>query len=169
MSVPPTAGRPHWLPFLGIAAAVVVVDQATKAWIVANLAPGHSTAVIGDWLRLVHGQNTGALFGFFRDSAVGFAFLSIAVAVAIVWYQARAGGSGYLTLTLALLLGGALGNLIDRLHLGYVVDFVDAGIGSIRFWTFNVADACISASIVLLLAAGLWPSLTTLGQARSDA
>jgi signal peptidase II len=64
-----------------------------------------------------------------------------------------------MTLTLGLLLGGAVGNMVDRLRLGYVVDFVDGGIGSVRWYTFNVADAAISLAILLLLFAALRPSL----------
>jgi signal peptidase II len=159
---------PHWRSFGAIVLLVLGLDQLTKAWLVAGLAPGHSLSVLGDWLRLVHGQNTGALFGLFRDSAAGFAVVSVVVIAAILWYESRAGGSGYLSLTLGLLLGGALGNLADRVRLGYVIDFVDAGIGTLRFWTFNVADASISLAIVLLLGASVWPSLAGL-PARSDA
>jgi signal peptidase II len=63
-----------------------------------------------------------------------------------------------LVVGLSLVLGGALGNLLDRLRLGYVVDFIDAGIGSLRWYTFNVADAAISLGILLLLAASIWPT-----------
>src|SRR4029077_2467673 len=88
-----------------------------------------------------------------------FAMVSLVVVGLIVAYHARSGRSTYLSVTLGLLLGGALGNLIDRVRLGYVVDFVDAGIGNLRWYTFNVADAAISFAILLLLAASLWPSL----------
>ena len=60
----------HWLVFFGLALAVVVVDQLTKAWLVANLSPGETMTVIGDWVRLVFSQNSGALFGLFRDNAL---------------------------------------------------------------------------------------------------
>jgi len=66
------------------------------------------------------------------------------------------------------LLGGAIGNLIDRLRLGYVVDFIDIGIGDLRFYTFNLADAAISTAILMLLGAALLPSLSRLGERRSD-
>ena len=152
------ATRPHWLLFAGIAVAVVVLDQLTKAMLVANLSPGEMVEVVGDWLRLVHGQNTGAIFGLFRDNAALFALVSLGVIVVIVLFQARNGGDVVLATALGLLLGGAIGNLIDRIRLGYVVDFVDAGIGTWRFYTFNVADAAISLAIVLLLARAIFPN-----------
>ena len=83
----------------------------------------------------------------------------------IVAYHARSGRSPYLTITLGLLLGGAIGNLVDRIRLGYVVDFVDAGIGALRWYTFNVADASISVAILLLLAATIRPTLAGQGSA----
>jgi signal peptidase II len=158
-----TRGSPLWIPFATIAAVVVVLDQLTKAWIVARLAPYERMTVVGDYLRLVHGKNNGAVFGLFQQSAVVFGIVSLVVIALILAYHARAPRSPYLTVTLALLAGGAIGNLIDRLRLGYVVDFVDAGIGDVRFYTFNVADASISASVVLLILVGLVPALATLG------
>jgi signal peptidase II len=155
-----TSRRPLWLAFAGLAVGVVVSDQLTKAWLVSALAPGTSVAVIDDVVRLVHSQNTGGLFGLLKGQAAPFAVLSVVVMALIVAYHARGGRSPYLTLTLGLLLGGAIGNLVDRVRLGYVVDFVDAGIGSLRWYTFNVADASISVAIILLVAATLRPALT---------
>jgi signal peptidase II len=106
--------------------------------------------------------NTGALFGLFRDQAVLFAALSIGVIALIVWYHGHAvADSGWLaTVALGLLLGGAAGNLIDRVRLGHVVDFVDMGFpGGWRFYTWNVADAAITISIVLLLLMALIPPM----------
>ncbi len=145
--------------FLALAAIVVVADQLTKAAVTSNLAPGQSVSVVGDLVRIVFGQNSGALFGLFKDNALMFGVVSLAVVAVIVAYHARATPSAYLTVTLGLLLGGAIGNMIDRLRLGYVVDFVDAGIGGVRFYTFNVADSAISLAILLLLIAALRPSL----------
>ncbi len=153
------SGRPIWPIFLGLAATVIVADQLTKALLVSRLAPGESMPIVGDYLRLVHSQNNGALFGLFRESAVLFGLASIVVIGLIVVYHARSGRSRYMSVALGLLLGGAIGNLIDRLRLGYVVDFVDAGIGSFRWYTFNVADAAISFAILFLIAAALRPSL----------
>ena len=152
-------GRPMWLAFLGLAAAILATDQLTKAWLTSFLTPGESVRVVGDYVRLVHGQNAGGLFGLFQGQALPFALVSFVVVALIVGYHARSGRNPYLTLTLGLLLGGALGNLLDRIRLGYVVDFVDAGIGSVRWYTFNLADAAISCAIVLLLAASLFPSV----------
>ena len=153
------AGRPQWVTFVALAAVVVAADQLTKAWLTSFLEPGESVDVVGDLLRLVHGQNAGGLFGLFQGQALPFALVSLVVVGAIVAYHARSGRNPYLSITLGLLLGGALGNLTDRIRLGYVVDFVDAGIGTTRWYTFNVADAAISFAILLLLAASLWPSL----------
>jgi signal peptidase II len=149
----------QWATFLGLAGVLVVADQLTKAWLVSFLGPGQSVDVIGDTLRLVFSQNNGGLFGLFHGQAVLFGLVSLVVVGVIVLYHARADRSMYLSITLGLLLGGAVGNLIDRLRLGYVVDFVDAGIGATRWYTFNVADTGISFAILLLLAASLWPSV----------
>jgi signal peptidase II len=154
-----TTRGPVWRIFLPLAAAIVVADQLTKAWLTSFLAPGESFDVAGDLLRLVHGQNAGGLFGFFQGQALVFGLVSLVVVGLIVAYHASAGRNPYLSITLGLLLGGALGNLIDRLRLGYVVDFVDFGFGSLRWYTFNVADAAISAAILLLLAVSIRPSL----------
>jgi signal peptidase II len=148
-----------WSIFGGLAALIVLLDQLTKAWLTSFLAPGQSVQVVGDLIRLVHGQNAGGLFGLFQGQALPFALVSTLVVGLIVAYHARSGRNPYLSTTLGLLLGGALGNLVDRLRLGYVVDFVDAGIGNVRWYTFNVADAAISFAILLLLAASIWPSL----------
>lgn len=154
----------HWILFLGIAGVVVLADQVTKAMLVANVAPGEVVRVLGDYVRLVFSRNSGALFGLFHDNAVVFGIASLVVVGLIVAYHARAGRSLYLSIALGALLGGALGNVTDRLRLGYVVDFVDGGIGDVRWYTFNVADAAISLAIVMLVAAAIRPSLT--GQAE---
>ncbi|HVL53335.1 MAG TPA: signal peptidase II, partial [Vitreimonas sp.] len=158
--------RPHWLPFLALASGIVAADQLTKAWIVANVDPQRPLLVVGDLVRLVYSRNTGALFGLFRDNATLFALVSIAVIGAIAWYHGRAGRSLLLSVALGLLLGGAVGNLIDRLARGHVVDFVDAGIGDLRWYTFNVADAAISTALVLLIVLTVWPSPA--GESRSE-
>jgi signal peptidase II len=161
-----SARRPHWLLFGTLAGAVVVADQVSKAWIMANVPQGQVLRLIGDELRLVVTQNTGGVFGLFRDQAPIFAAVSIGVMGLIVVFHGRSPASRYLTLTLGLLLGGAIGNFVDRVRLGYVIDFVDAGIGTLRFYTFNVADMAVSASVVLLIALSL---RTSLGGGSGDA
>lgn len=153
-------GRPLWAPFLGLVALVVGLDQLTKSWIEAELSGGKVIEYLDGALRLVYSQNNGALFGLFRGQVLVFAVLSLAVIALIVSFHARSGRSPYMTLTLGLLLGGAIGNAVDRFRLGYVIDFVDGGIGTTRFFTFNLADAAISAAILLLFAMAIWPSLT---------
>lgn len=143
--------RARWPIFLGLAAAVLVVDQLTKAWLVSFLGPGERTEVLGEYVRLVHSQNSGALFGLFRDQALLFGLVSVGVVAAIVWFHRSSGRNTLLSIALGLLLGGALGNMADRFRFGYVVDFVDLGIGSLRWYTFNVADSAISGAILLLL------------------
>jgi signal peptidase II len=152
-------GRPRWGFFLGLALAIVVVDQATKALVTSSLRPGESRPILDDLVRIVFSQNSGALFGLFKDNAAMFGIVSLVVIGLIVVYHGRSGGSVYMAVTLGLLLGGAVGNMLDRLRLGYVVDFVDGGIGSVRWYTFNVADAAISTAILLLFVAALRPSL----------
>ena len=157
----PSAGR--WVLFAGIAIAVVLIDQLAKSWIIANLDPGEGMTVLGDWLRFVHGQNSGILFGLLPQSAPIFAFVSLGVTALIVYYHRRAGHGILVTVALGLLLGGAIGNLLDRLNHGYVVDFVDMGIGTLRFYTYNLADACITTAIILLLVMAVFPKLAELG------
>jgi signal peptidase II len=163
------AGRSaHWAIFVGLAGTIVVLDQLTKAWLVSHFLPGQVAEVVGDTVRLVFGQNSGALFGLFRDQALLFGLASLGVVGLIVGYHGYSSRSLYLSVALGFLLGGALGNLIDRLRLGYVVDFVDVGFGSLRFYTFNAADAAISTAIVLLLAVAVVPSLARIVDARFD-
>ena len=158
----------HWLVFLGTAVTVFVLDQISKAWLVSNLKPGETVRVIGDFVRLTFSQNSGALFGLFRDNALVFGIVSLVVVALIVGYHARAGRSLYLSLALGLLLGGALGNLADRLRLGYVVDFVDIGLGTLRFFTFNVGDSAITLAILMLIAAAIFPTLSGVGDRSAD-
>ncbi len=157
-------GRPHWLVFFSIATVVVIVDQLSKAWLVGELQPGARMSVIGDSLRIVHGQNDGAIFGLFRDQALLFGLVSIGVVGLIVWYHRASGRHILMSIALGLLLGGAIGNMIDRFRLGYVIDWVDAGIGDWRFYTFNVADSAVTGAVLLLLAIAIVPALKSWGE-----
>ena len=154
----PRQARARWPLFLGLAAAVVVVDQVTKAWLVSRLDPGERLSVVGDLVRIVNSQNSGALFGLFKDQAALFGLVSLGVVAMIVWYHGSSGRNTLLSLALGLLLGGAIGNMLDRFRLGYVVDWVDIGIGDVRFYTFNVADSAITGAILLLILLALLPA-----------
>jgi signal peptidase II len=156
-----------WVVFWSIGILVVVLDQASKAWVEASFAlaspsapvgsPNAPTPVIGDLVRVARTWNDGGVFGLFGDSAAVLGIASIAVIGVIVWVQATSGvRSPLLSVALGLLVGGAVGNLIDRLRSGHVIDWVDTGIGDVRFYTFNVADAAISIAVVLLLAMTLF-------------
>lgn len=159
----------RWPIFVGLAAAVLLADQITKAWLVSFLDPGQRVDVVGDLVRLVHSQNSGALFGLFRDSALLFGVVSIGVVALIVWFHGSSARSTWLSVALGLLLGGALGNMVDRFRLGYVVDFVDIGLGTLRFYTFNVADSAISLSILMLLVGAVWPERAGAGTGTATA
>jgi signal peptidase II len=119
--------------------------------------------LIGSLLQIIRGENRGGLFGLLQGSAPLLALLSIGVVVALVIFHEREQVSRVtpLTVGIGLLIGGAIGNLLDRLAFGYVLDFIDIGIGSLRFWTFNIADAGISLGIVILLVDTLWRSRST--------
>lgn len=162
-------GRPRWALFLGLAATVVVLDQVAKAWLVSMLDPGERLSVVGDLVRLVHGQNDGAIFGLFQDQALLFGIVSLGVVGLIVWYHGSSGRNTLLSIALGLLLGGAIGNAIDRFRLGYVIDWVDLGIGDLRFYTFNVADSAVTGAVLLLILIAILPSLTGARTETADA
>lgn len=153
----------RWGLFAGIAVAVIVADQLTKSWIVGNVEQGSSFSVLGTWLNFVHGANSGILFGMVPQSASAFAVVSLVVIVLIVVYHRKAGRGIVMSVATALLLGGAIGNLIDRLLYGAVVDWIDMGIGQWRFWTYNVADAAITTSLILIFVAAMFPAIAEWG------
>ena len=144
----------HWLVFFGLAVTVLVLDQLTKAWLTSRLSPGEMLSILGDYVRLVFSQNSGALFGLFRDNAVLFGIVSIVVIGLIILYHRQVGSSLYLSIALGFLLGGALGNMTDRLRLGYVVDFVDWYIGQYHWPAFNIADSAIVGGAIGLVVFG---------------
>jgi signal peptidase II len=140
----------------GVAAAVFVLDRVTKAWVSENIPLGTARPVIGDYVRIVHAQNTGAAFGLLPERTTLLSVLSVVAVLAIVYYYRQiASNSTLVSATLGMQLGGAFGNLLDRVAQGYVVDFVDVGIGDVRFWAFNVADSSIVVGIILVTLA-LW-------------
>jgi signal peptidase II len=144
------------LAALGLtAAAVVVADQLTKAAVVGALGVGERAEVIGDLFVLWHIRNTGAAFSLFQfeGSLVLFYAVHVAALGMVAWFhRSFRGRSAWLHVVLGLLLGGSIGNLIDRIRQGYVTDFISVGFGDVRFPTWNIADAGITVGIVLLVA-----------------
>jgi signal peptidase II len=113
---------------------------------------GDRVPVLGDLVVLWHVQNRGAAFSLFQDAALLFYVVTVAAFGLIAYFhRALAGRGPWLQLVLGVVLGGTLGNLIDRLRLGYVTDFVSVGIGDLRWPTFNVADASIVVGILTLV------------------
>ena len=140
----------------GVAAAIFVLDRFTKAWVTENIPLGTARPVVGDYVRIVHAQNTGAAFGLLPERTTLLSVLSVVAVLAIVYYYRQIASTSWLvSATLGMQLGGAFGNLLDRVTQGYVVDFVDVGVGDVRFWAFNVADSSIVVGIILVTAA-LW-------------
>ena len=135
--------------FFGVAAAVVAADQVTKLLIVRSIAEGDRVQIVDDVLVLSHVRNSGAAFGTLRGFGGLLALAAvcgIAVFAVVVWRRPGAA----VGVAAALVAGGAMGNLIDRLARGTVVDFID-----FRFWpAFNVADSAISVGAVLLVLFG---------------
>ena len=145
------------VPELVTVAVIVALDQATKALVRARLPLYESVTVIPGFFDLTHVRNTGAAFGMLNG--VDFAYKpAVMVIVALIALGAVASYALTLPSTqqiarygLALILGGAVGNLIDRATVGYVVDFVDVYWRGIHFWAFNVADSAITVGVILML------------------
>jgi signal peptidase II len=163
----PSQARRRWALFGGVATIVVLLDQLTKLWVdtsfdltsggVPSGEPGGPTELLGDLVRIAKTYNDGAIFGFLDATATIMAVLSVVVIVGITFYEWRYGaGMGPLvTAGLGLLLGGAIGNLVDRVLYGHVIDFVDMGLGSTRWYAWNIADAAVFIGILVLFGAAL--------------
>jgi signal peptidase II len=145
-----------------IALALIAADRGSKM-LVDGADLGMPQQLIGSFLQIIRGENRGGLFGIVQGSAPLLAALSIGVILALVIFHEREREAHVTALTVGvgLLIGGAIGNFIDRLAFGYVLDFIDVGVGSLRFWTFNIADAGISFGIFILLVDTLWRSRST--------
>lgn len=148
--------KKYWL-LIFIASFIVLVDQVTKAIVRANIPFGGRwmpLAWLAPYFRFVHWENTGAAFGLFQQGGVVFGILAVVVAVFIVLYYPQAPKEATLMrVSLAMQLGGALGNLIDRIVFGPVTDFISV----LGFPVFNIADSCITIGVGLLIL-GFWLS-----------
>jgi signal peptidase II len=145
--------------FAGTAAAILVLDLFTKYLVQHTLIVGESIPVFGDLFRLTYIHNPGAAFGLHLGPYSRFIFLGlafIALAVLIVMYRHTTADDRLRLFAIGAIAGGALGNVIDRLRSAHgVVDFLDFGIGSLRWPVFNIADTAVTIGAVLLLAS-LW-------------
>lgn len=150
-------GRGQTGLFLVIAALVVIIDQLTKLWIRNNLVLGASLPEEG-FLRLTHVQNTGAAFGLLANQSFLLTIITIAGLLAIfLLYRQLYPGTTLGVAALGLVLGGAVGNLIDRLSLGYVTDFIDVRLwGNFHWPAFNFADSSITIGVLVLVYFLVW-------------
>ena len=153
-----TDNHAGWWKWLILAAAVIVADQLTKSVIVASLTRGE-TMPITSFISLVLAYNSGAAFSFLAG-APGWQrwfFATIAVAASVfLLYMLKRGGSRMMCAGLALILGGALGNLWDRIAIGKVVDFLLLHYGGWSWPAFNVADSAITVGAALLIVDSFW-------------
>ena len=142
------------LPWLAIAFVVILLDQFTKTLIIGNFQLNDSRTVTS-FFNLVRVHNSGAAFSFLAGASGWqrwfFVGLGIVASGFIVWMLRSHGGQKLFGWALALILGGAIGNVVDRLLHGYVVDFIQVHAGGWYFPSFNVADSAISVGAVLLI------------------
>lgn len=145
----------------GFALLIIVLDQLTKAWILSlpdvasieQIPVGYVFAeVFPPILRFTFVQNTGVSFGLFGggEARWGLTIFSVLVSGALAWWATRADRRLLIT-AMGLVIGGALGNVIDRVRFGYVVDFIDVSGTGVFPWVFNVADSAITIGVVLLI------------------
>jgi signal peptidase II len=143
------AGPFHWLALAAIALSALVADQVTKEIVVSTLERGDSFHVLGP-LSIHHVHNSGIAFGIFSTWAGPVTLLTVVAIFWMVGYFARAGARHpILPIALGFLIGGSLGNLVDRIRLGHVTDFLD-----LTYWpAFNLADTFIVSGVAILVAA----------------
>lgn len=143
------------LAWYGVSVIIIIADQITKYFATTHLDFGQPLSVFSFLnFRLLH--NSGAAFSFLAASGGWqiFAFSALALIIAVflgIWLWRLPAKANLTALSLALILGGALGNVIDRLRFGYVIDFVDFHLNGWHFATFNIADAAISIGVALLI------------------
>jgi signal peptidase II len=151
-----TGTSARFVTWMVVATVIAVADQVTK-WAIVEWVPLYDKVAINSFINLTHQKNSGAAFSFLADAGGWqrwfFAVLASGVSIVIaVWlWRIRNAGQTVLSAGLALVLGGAIGNLVDRILLGHVTDFIQVWFGSWAFPSFNVADAGISVGAALLI------------------
>lgn len=148
--------RKCFLSYLLVSVVVILVDQVSKFFILQYLTESQSVSVIGNLLRFTFIYNEGGALGTSLGPSWAYTILTLVALILIVRFFASSRSDGVLMkISLALILGGAIGNLVDRLRFGKVVDFVDADLPHIpfvrleRWYTFNIADAAITIGLIL--------------------
>ncbi|KWT79182.1 MULTISPECIES: signal peptidase II [unclassified Variovorax] len=148
---PPRTGI--W-PWLALALVILILDQFTKTLILGYYKLGDAT-YITSFFNIVRAHNTGAAFSFLADAAGWqrwfFTAIGIAAALFIVWMLRSHAGQKLFSFAMALILGGAIGNVVDRMMHGYVVDFLDFHLAGRHFPAFNVADSAITIGAICLI------------------
>jgi signal peptidase II len=143
-----------WLPWLALSLAIFIADQFTKVLILGYYQLGDSTYVTS-FFNIVRAHNTGAAFSFLAGAGGWqrwfFTAIGVAAAIFIVWMLRSHAGQKLFSFALACILGGAIGNVVDRLVHGYVVDFVQVHAGGWYFPAFNIADSAITVGAICLI------------------
>ena len=146
-----------YIRLVSVAGLVVVADQITKALILKSMPVYHSLTVIPGFFNLVHIQNPGGAFGFLANQspalrAIVFLFISsLAVGLVFWFYKNTPRTHPWLATAFAMIFGGAIGNLIDRIRFGKVIDFLDFYLGDLHWHAFNIADSAISVGIAVFI------------------
>jgi signal peptidase II len=146
--------------FWSVAALITVVDLITKQIAEANLERGQTVEVLGEFLRFTLGYNTGIAFGLSVGGASRWLLVGVTLlTMGLIFWLFRSVDERHKVQIVAfgLIMGGAIGNLLDRVFGSQgVIDFIDVGIGTTRFWTFNIADSAITVGAVLLIISSLF-------------
>ncbi len=163
MTETPDRSTRRYIAWMVVATLVVLADQATK-WAIVEWVPLYGKVPINSFVNLTHQQNAGAAFSFLADAGGWQRWFFVVLATIVsgiiaVWlWRIRKEGPLVLMSGLSLVLGGAVGNLVDRARLGYVTDFIQVWFGNWPFPSFNVADAAISVGAALLIIDALFLS-----------
>ena len=146
-----------WICLALVSGSIIIVDQVTKYILKINLALHDHIVILDNFFNITHVLNPGGAFGFFAEKSPEirkfiFLFLSSLVALFVLWFYKKCAETYiFLSYGLALIFGGAIGNLIDRFLYGKVVDFLDFYIGSAHWPAFNIADSAISVGMGILI------------------
>ena len=143
--------RRSLLPLAALATLVVALDRWTKHWASTSLPFSEPIRLVGDYVRLTYTRNSGVAFGIGQGTGFPYYVFSLVAIVAILWMflRGRAGQDPVRRVSLALILGGAVGNLVDRVTSGEVVDFIEVGIPQWHWPVFNVADSAVTVGVLL--------------------